>query len=197
MFNKKFNLMVLFVLISLLFTQQALAKSASEINADVDAAIKKFEQKVVGGKEFLPKVKGYLVFPTVYKGGFIIGAEYGEGALRIDGETKHYYSMTAASIGYQAGAQVYAVIIAFVSEASMNNFIQSNGWEAGVDGSIAVYDWGKGKDISSISYEKPIVAFIFDQKGLMASASIKGTKFQRILPQQGSQPQQRIKSNDD
>lgn len=182
MYNKKFNPLMLLVLISLLFTQQSLAKSAIVINAEVDAAIKKFEKEVVGGKKFLPKVKGYLVFPSVIKGGFIIGAEYGEGALRIEGETKHYYSMTAASIGYQAGAQVYAVVIAFISEASLNNFIHSNGWEAGIDGSIAVAEWGKGKDISSISYEKPIVAFIFAQKGLMASASIKGTKFQRILP---------------
>lgn len=182
MYNKKFNPMLLFVLMSLLFTQHTLAKSASEINAEVDIAIKKFEKEVVGGKKFLPKVKGYLVFPAVIKGGFIIGAEYGEGALRIDGMTKHFYSMTSASIGYQAGAQVYAVIIAFVSDDSLKNFIRSNGWEAGVDGSVAVYDWGKGKDISSISYEKPIIAFIYDQKGLMASASIKGTKFQRILP---------------
>ncbi len=182
MYNKKFNPMLLFVLISLLFTQHTLAKSASKIDAEVDAAIKKFEKQVVGGKKFLPKVKGYLVIPAVIKGGFIIGAEYGEGALRIDGMTKHYYSMTSASIGYQAGAQVYDVVIGFISEASLQNFIHSNGWEAGVDGSIAVAEWGKGKDISSISYEKPIVAFIFDQKGFMASASIKGTKFLRILP---------------
>ena len=182
MYNKKFNPMILLVLISLLFTQQSLAKSAAVINAEVDVAIKKFGKEVVGGEKFLSKVKGYLVFPAVIKGGFIVGAEYGEGALRIDGMTKHFYSMTSASIGYQAGAQVYAVVIAFISEASMNSFIHSNGWEAGVDGSIAVAEWGKGKDISSISYEKPIVAFIFDQKGLMASASIKGTKFQRILP---------------
>ena len=182
MYNKKFNPMMLLVLISLLFTQQSLAKSATLINTEVDSAIQKFGKEIVGGEKFLSKVKGYLVFPAVIKGGFIIGAEYGEGALRIDGMTKHFYSMTSASIGYQAGAQVYAVVIAFISEASMNSFIQSNGWEAGVDGSIAVAEWGKGKDISSISYEKPIVAFIFDQKGLMASASIKGTKFQRILP---------------
>ncbi|PHS40352.1 MAG: hypothetical protein COB07_04450 [Sulfurovum sp.] len=182
MYNKKFNPMLLFILISLLFTQHTLAKSATVIETEVDAAIIKFKKEVVGGKKFLSKVKGYLVFPAVIKGGFIIGAEYGEGALRVNGMTKHYYSMTSASIGYQAGAQVYGVIIAFISEASMNNFIHSNGWEAGVDGSIAVAEWGKGKDISSISFEKPIVAFMFDQKGLMASASIKGTKFQRILP---------------
>lgn len=101
MYIKKINPMMLFVLISLAFTQFSLAKSANQLNADVDAAIKKFEKEVTGGAEFLSKVKGYLVFPSVIKGGFILGAEYGEGALRVNGTTKHFYSMTSASLGYQ------------------------------------------------------------------------------------------------
>ncbi len=182
MFIKKFNPMMLLVLISLAFTQFSLAKSANELNADVDRAIKKFEKEVEGGAKFLSQVKGYLVFPSVIKGGFIVGGEYGEGALRINGTTKHFYSMTSASIGYQIGVQEHSVLIAFISEASLNNFIKSDGWEAGVDGSITVSDWGKSKDITSISYEKPIIAFIYGAEGLMAGVSIEGTKFQRILP---------------
>jgi len=173
---------MLLILISLAFTQFSLAKSASVINADVDAAIKKFEKEIPGGDKFLSQVKGYLVFPSVIKAGFIVGGEYGEGALRVNNTTKHYYSMTSASIGYQIGAQEHSVLIAFISEASLNNFIKSNGWEAGVDGAITVSDWGKSKDITSISYEKPIVAFIYGAEGLMAGVSIEGTKFQRILP---------------
>jgi len=182
MYIKKSNPMVLLVLISLAFTQFSFAKPANQLNADVDKAIKKFEQETIGGGKFLSKVKGYLVFPSVIKGGFIVGGEYGEGALRVNGVTKYFYSMTSASIGYQIGAQEHSVLIAFMSEASFNNFIKSDGWEAGVDGSITVSDWGKSKDISSISYEKPIIAFIYGEKGLMAGVSIEGTKFQRILP---------------
>jgi lipid-binding SYLF domain-containing protein len=182
MYIKKLNPMFLLVLISLAFTQFSLAKPANQLNADVDAAIKKFEKEVVGGAKFLSKVKGYLVFPSVIKGGFVLGAEYGEGALRVNGITKHYYSMTSASIGYQIGVQEHSVLIAFISEASLNNFVKSNGWEAGVDGAITVSDWGKSKDISSISFEKPIIAFIYGAEGLMAGVSIEGTKFQRIIP---------------
>lgn len=182
MYNKKFNPMMLLVLISLLFTQQSLAKTAAEIDTEVDAAIKKFETEVKGGANFLPKVKGYLVFPSVYKAGFIVGGKYGKGALRVNGITKYYYSLTAASVGYQIGAQKESILIAFISEEALNNFVKSNGWEAGVDGSIAVSDWGASKDITSISYEKPIIAFIYGEQGLMASVSIAGTKFQKIIP---------------
>jgi lipid-binding SYLF domain-containing protein len=184
MYNKKFNPMMLLVLISLLFTQQSLANEhAIKLDKEVDLAIKKFETDIEGGAKFLSQVKGYLVIPSVIKAGFIIGGEYGTGSLRINGETRHYYSLTAASVGYQIGAQEHSVLIAFLSEASLQNFMKSNGWEAGVDGTVAVAEWGKGGDISSISYEKPIVAFMYGSKGLMAGATVKGTKFKRIIPQ--------------
>lgn len=179
---KQFNPMVLLVLLVLSFTQFTFAKSANLINAEVAAAVKKFEREVAGGSKFLSRVKGYLVFPSVIKGGFILGAEYGEGALRVDGATKYFYSMTSASLGWQIGVQKHTVVIAFLSEAALNNFINSDGWEAGVDGSVTVVDWGKSKDITSISYEKPIIAFIYGETGLMAGVSIEGTKFQRIIP---------------
>lgn len=179
--NLKLNMIKLGILFILLFTQFTVAQTAQELDAKVDSAIVKFKQEVPGGTNFLPKVKGYLVFPSVIKAGLIVGGKYGEGALRIDGKTQHYYDMTSASIGLQAGAQEYSMLIAFLSEESLNNFINSNGWEAGVDGTITISDWGKSKDITSMSFEKPIIAFIYGEKGYMASISIAGTKFRRIV----------------
>ena len=182
MLIKKLNPLIVTILLSLLFTQITLAKTANQIDSEVDIAIEKFKKEVSGGENFLPQVKGYLVFPNVVKAGLIVGGKYGEGALRIDGKTKHYYEMAAASIGLQAGAQKYTMLIAFLSDTALNNFIHSNGWEAGVDGTITVSDWGKSKDLTSFSFEKPIVAFIYGEKGLMASISIAGTKFRKITP---------------
>lgn len=179
--NLKPNMIKLGILFILLFTQFTVAQTAQELDAKVDSAIVKFKQEVPGGTNFLPKVKGYLVFPSVIKAGLIVGGKYGEGALRINGKTQHYYDMTSASIGLQAGAQEYSMLIAFLSEESLNNFINSNGWEAGVDGTITISDWGKSKDITSMSFEKPIIAFIYGEKGYMASISIAGTKFRRIV----------------
>jgi len=179
---KKLNPMLLIVLFTLLFTQNTVAQTFQQIDKDVDTAIEKFKHEVAGGENFLAQAKGYLVFPTVLKAGLIVGGKYGEGALRVNNKTAHYYEMAAASIGFQAGAQKYTMLIAFLSETSLNNFIKSNGWEAGVDGTITVSDWGASKDVSSISFEKPIVAFIYGEKGLMASVSIAGTKFRRITP---------------
>ena len=182
---KQIKLRYLMLVAALFFglSSFSMASAASQkLDKECNAAVAKFLKEVEGGQSFLNKVKGYLVFPKITKAGFMIGGSYGEGALRVDGQTKHYYSVTSASFGFQAGAQQHSMIIAFLSEASLNNFIKSNGWEAGIDGSIAVIDKGISKDITSISYEKPIVAFIYGEKGLMGSLSIEGNKFQKIVP---------------
>ena len=164
----------------LLLSSYSMAEPASVIEAKANEAIKQFQKEVKGGEEFLSKVKGYLVFPSVVKGGFVVGGEYGEGVLRIDGQTKHYYSIASGSVGFQMGLQQTSYIIAFVSQSALDNFIKSNGWEAGVDGAITVAKWGAGKDISSISFENPIYAFVFGAKGLMYNLTIEGTKFTKI-----------------
>lgn len=88
--------------------------------------------------------------------------------------------MTSASIGLQAGVQQTTYIIAFISENMLYNFKVSNGIEGAIDSSIAFVQWGKAKDISSLSFEKPIIMFAFNQMGLMYNLNIKGTKFEKI-----------------
>ena len=171
--------------LTLLLSSAAYAEAAKVIDAKADVAIELFKKKIKGGDVFLKKVKGYLVFPTVYKGGFIVGGEYGEGVLRVDGKSVGYYSIASGSVGLQIGAQKNSYIFAFADQYALDNFMKSNGWEAGVDGSIAVAKWGQGIDISSISFEKPIYAFVFNNKGLMANVSLEGTKFTKIKPDSG------------
>ena len=181
MMLRKSSLAVMSAL-TLLFSSAAQAEAAKVIDAKADVAIEKFKKLVKGGDVFLQKVKGYLVFPTVYKGGFFVGGEYGEGVLRVNGKSVAYYNIASASVGLQIGAQKTSYIFAFADQYALDQFLRSDGWEAGVDGSVAIAKWGQGIDISSISFEKPIYAFVFDNKGLMANISLEGTKFTRIIP---------------
>lgn len=173
----------------LLMVSMAFGEPKAVLDAQVGEALKTFDKEITGGTAFLAKSKGYLVFPEVVKAGFVVGGEYGEGVLienKISADNnisteKTYYSMTSASIGFQAGAQKTTYIIAFTTTQMLNNFKASNGVEGSVDGSVALAKWGKGKDISSLSFEKPIVMFAFSQKGLMYNLNVKGTKFQKIV----------------
>jgi lipid-binding SYLF domain-containing protein len=158
----------------------AKAETAKEIDVSVDVALEKFTKEVNGAKEFLQASKGILVFPRVYKAGFWLGGEYGEGALRIEGKTADYYSLAAGSYGFQFGAQVKTVILVFLQNEAMEKFRKGEGWKAGVDGSVAVADQGVGKAIDSATFKEPIIAFIVDQKGLMINLTLEGAKFTKI-----------------
>jgi lipid-binding SYLF domain-containing protein len=157
------------------------AKTAKEINAEVNSALKLFPQHVKGGKEFLNAAKGVLVIPNIIKAGLGVGGEYGEGALRIGGNTVGYYSLAAGSVGFQIGAQKTNLVLVFMQDEALKNFRASSGWKAGVDGSVAFIDVGKGKLVDTVNIKEPIVAFMFGQKGLMANVTIEGAKFTKLV----------------
>ena len=156
------------------------AKSAQEIDIEVNETLKQFEEEVKGGKEFLGKANGVLVFPSVIKAGLVVGGEYGEGALQIGGKTVDYYSTAAASIGFQLGAQSKSLVIVFMTEPVLADFRKAKGWKAGVDGSIAVVEWGVGEDINTVDIKDPIIGFVFSNKGLMFNLTLEGSKFTKL-----------------
>lgn len=170
-----------FVILLLTFgAVPAFAASAAEIDIEVNNTLSRFTKEVAGADNFLKSAKGALVFPKVYKAGIGIGGEYGEGALRIGGTTADYYSTAAASFGFQLGAQAKSIIILFMQEHALKDFRNSEGWKAGVDGSIALVDIGAGRELSTQTIRDPIVAFIFDQKGLMYNLTLEGSKFTKL-----------------
>ncbi len=159
----------------------AAAKSADEINDAVDAALERFYADVKGGREFVESSTGVLVFPEVIQAGLVIGGEYGEGALRVAGETVEFYSTAAGSFGLQAGAQAKTVIICFMTEEALRNFRNSSGWKAGVDGSVAIAQVGAGGSIDTTTAQSPIVGFVFGRRGVMVNLSLEGAKFTKIV----------------
>jgi len=165
---------------SILLSDPALAASAKEIDVGVDEALVKFEKEVKGGKDFIEHSKGLLVFPQVIKGGAGFGGEYGQGALRIDGKTVDYYSTLQGSFGLQLGGEIKTVVVAFLDEGALNRFRESEGWKAGVDGSVSLVTLGAGGAIDTNNLNEPIVGFVLGQKGLMYNLSFEGTKFTKL-----------------
>ena len=158
----------------------ALAASAKEIDVGVDEALVKFEKEVKAGKSFLESSKGLLVFPKVLKGGAGFGGEWGEGALRIGGKTVDYYSTLQGSFGLQLGGEIKTVVVAFLEEEALKRFRESEGWKAGVDGSVSLVTLGAGGAIDTNNLKDPIVGFVIGQKGLMYNLSFEGTKFTKL-----------------
>ena len=167
-------------LFSVFLSSNLHAKTAKEIDASVDVAIERFYKQVQGAKEFVNASKGMLVMPNVKKGAFIIGGEYGEGALRVGGKSVDYYNTISGSIGLQIGGQAKDIILLFMTDEALKQFRASKGWEAGVDGNVALITIGAGERADTRTLKDPIVGFVFDAKGLIADISIKGAKFSKV-----------------
>jgi len=157
-----------------------IAKTAREIDVSVDVAIERFHKQVIGAEKLIEASKGMLVMPNVFKGAFLLGGEYGEGALRIDGKTVDYYNTAAGSIGIQIGGQSKDIILLFMTDEALKQFRDSKGWEAGLDGNVAFIKYGAGVREDTTTTKEPIVGFVIDSKGLIADFSFKGAKFTKM-----------------
>jgi len=154
--------------------------SANKIDREAADALVVFKDEINGADIFLDQAAGYLVFPRVLRAGLGVGGETGEGLLVIGGNTVDYFRITSGSIGLQAGAQARSIVIAFMTESSLDQFRRSNGWRAGIDGSVALLDIGVGKTIDSQNVRDPVVGFIFGSAGLMYNLTFEGTRFTRV-----------------
>lgn len=156
------------------------AKSAREIEGEVNHALDELYASVKGSRELAARARGVLVMPNVIKGGLIIGGAYGEGALRIGGATIDYYNVAAGSIGYQIGVQKTSHALFFMTEDALNGFRSASGWELGADAEFTVPGDGISLNVDLTTAAQPIVAIVFAQDGLLAGASLEGAKYSRI-----------------
>lgn len=151
------------------------------INAGVDSTLARLYENVNGSRELVAKARGVLVFPSVISAGFWIGGQYGEGALRVNGQTTGYYSTVAGSFGLQIGAQSKALIFLFMTQEALDKFLHSQGWAAGADATVAVLKVGANGAVDTSTATGPVEAFVLTNGGLMAGVSLEGTKVSRLI----------------
>ena len=166
--------------LSLLNARLAMAASGAEIDREVDAALRQLYKSEPGAQELAAKAKAILVFPSVVKAGFLVGAQFDEGALRKAGKTVGYYRIVAASYGLQAGVQSFGYAMLLMTDAAVRYLETSAGWEVGVGPSIVIVDKGKAKALTTTTAQSDVYAFIFGQQGLMAGMGVQGSKITKI-----------------
>ena len=103
----KLKALPLLLVMLLAFSSASMASSKSSIDKDANDALAKFYNEVKGSKNYLNKVKAYLIFADIKEAGMFFGGQYGEGVLRIGNTSKAYYSLTSASVGMQMGVQQF------------------------------------------------------------------------------------------
>jgi len=126
------------------------------------------------------KAVGALIFSRVTKGGAGVAGEFGEGVLQVKGETVNYYSVGSASVGLTLGVARHSEIILFMTQDALDRFLASKGGAVGADTAVAVVSEGAGGQYDSAVTGKPILGFIFGEKGFLADVSLEGSKITKI-----------------
>ncbi len=158
------------------------AIAAEGIDRDVEAALRVLYDTLPTAKALAANAKGILVFPNIVKAGFLVGAQYGEGALLMGGKTAGYYNIAAASYGFQAGVQSFGYAMFLMSPSALDYLYKSGGWEVGVGPSVVVFDEGLARTLTTSTIKEDIYAVVFGQKGLMAGAGLQGSKITKTSP---------------
>jgi lipid-binding SYLF domain-containing protein len=121
-----------------------------------------------------------LVFPEITKAGIGLAVEHGNGVLLESGRIVGYYSISGGSIGLTLGVARHSEVILLNSPEAREQVVNGSDWSIGADASVAVINIGAGGVYDLGLLEKPVLAFVFGEKGLMGDASLKGSKISKI-----------------
>lgn len=159
----------------------ALAFDSASVDQQVPATLSQFYKLVPDRNQYLAQnAAAVLVFPNITKGGIGIGGEHGDGALQENGKTAGYYSISGASIGLTFGLSSHSEVILFQTPEARDKFVKGGNWAVGADTSVAVVKKGAGGNYDSETLKKPVLVFVFGEKGLMGDASLQGAKISKI-----------------
>ncbi|MGR3906096.1 YSC84-related protein [Burkholderia sp. SR8] len=156
------------------------ASKRESIDSSVNATLSRLYSTVPGSRDLVSKARGVLVFPNVLQAGFIVGAQSGNGALRVGGSTVGYYNTSSLSVGLQAGAQSKAVVFLFMTQDALDQFRKSDGWSAGADASVAVVKVGANGAVDTNTATAPVEVLVLTNAGLMGDLSVSGTKVTKL-----------------
>ena len=147
--------------------------AADDLKTESQQAIENFKKADSTLSPYFENSAGYAVFPSVGKGGLVVGGARGTGVLYEKGKPIGKATLTQASIGAQAGGQSFAEVIFFETKTAVEDF-KSGKFEMSADVSAVAAAEGAAK---SAKYKDGVMVFALPKKGLMVQASIGGQKF--------------------
>lgn len=165
----------------LLAPAEAKAATRAEIDADVANAVTRL-RAMPNAAPLFQNARAILVFPRIISGGFIVGGQFGEGALLRGNTTAGHYNIAGLSFGLLAGAQSSGLAMFFMTEEALSALMNAAGWEIGTGPTVVALDHGLQANVSATTLREPVYAITFGQQGLMAAVALNGTKITRINP---------------
>lgn len=123
--------------------------------------------------KFLSRAYGYVIFPSVGKGGLIAGGAWGRGVVYEKGQVLGFSELTQATVGFQAGGQSFSELIVFETRTDLNRFTAGRLGLAANLSAVAL----KSGVADTARYTDGVAVFVQPIGGLMFEAAVGGQKF--------------------
>jgi len=165
--------LIFFILLfpAMIFAQTAEQK---EIISDSKKAKAAFNQKDPAISKIFASAEGYVIFPNVGKGAYVIGGAAGNGAVYENGNLVGMAKLRQIDVGLQVGGQAYSQVIFFKTEDALNRF-KSGNFELAGNASAVVLEEGKAV---SIEFRDDVAVVTMPKAGAMVEVSVGGQKFE-------------------
>ena len=144
----------------------------SKDESDAAAVIAKFKEKDPGLAKVFGESAGYVVFPTVAKGGLGIGGARGKGYVYQHGQLIGRSTLTQVTVGLQAGGQAYSEVIFLKDDASLENLKRGHLKLDAQASAVALTERVSG----DLAYRDGVAIVTMAEGGLMYEASVGGQK---------------------
>ena len=148
-------------------------REVDKLNSNAEQAKATMLEKDPSMQRFFDSAVGWVIIPTVGKGGIGIGGARGKGLLYEAGKSTAIVTLTQLTVGFQWGGQAYSEFIFFKDDAALSHFKQGN-YELGAQASAVAVTAGASADAS---YSGGVAIFTQAKGGLMYEAAVGGQKF--------------------
>ncbi len=150
------------------------------LDSKASAALIFMQNTIPESQDLIDLSSGVLIMPLITKAAFLLGGAYGQGVLRVGGQTVDYFSSFQANFGFQFSAQQYSYALFFLNDRSLEDFRSSRGWTFGAENKYLIVDDTAIHRTDTLTSNVDVAGIVFGAAGLHVGASLDGTKFSRL-----------------
>jgi SH3 domain-containing YSC84-like protein 1 len=133
-------------------------------------------------QDVMERAECVIVFPSVLKAAFVVGASYGRGAMVCrTGREFHgpwgapaMYALEGGSIGFQIGGQATDLVLLIMNDRGAQSILSSK-VKLGGDASIAAGPVGRDASADTDAYMRAEILSYSRTRGLFAGVSLEGS----------------------
>ncbi len=155
-------------------------KSVAQRNSLIDEAHNTIATMTASDSSLQPLLDqsvGYVVFPDVKQGGFIVGGSGGKGVVFQNGQPIGFAELSQGSVGLQAGGQAFSELIVLKDQAALDR-IKDSQFAAGAQASAVAVKAGAA---SSARFESGSAVFVKTKGGAMLNLSLTGQRIKFVM----------------